>query len=134
MSYEDTLKSISLDADASLGIYTGVPGRPGSAVPNQGKQYCLVKVTGVHQVGLCTGGADTAVGVMQNKPQVPGQAATVGFTGVTNVISGAAFAAGVVLTSDGVGRAVAGGTGTGKKLISMGIASGADELVPAMFI
>ena len=79
MAYEESLRSITLNADASLGIYTGVPGQPGSPDPHGGKQYHFVKVTGVHQVGLA-GAADTAVvGVLQNKPQGTGHAATVGY-------------------------------------------------------
>src|SRR5690348_6494714 len=100
MSYEEKLSNVSLDADASLGIYTGVPGQPGSAVPNSGMQYRLVKMTGAHQVGLCTAAGDVVVGVMQNKPQKPGQAATVAIAGVTNVVAGAAISAGASLVSD----------------------------------
>lgn len=136
MSYEETLKSISLDADASLGIYTGVPGQPGSAVPNSGMMYRMVKVTGAHQAGLSTAAGDVIVGVMQNKPQKPGAAATIGFIGVTNVVAGAAISAGASLVSDANGRAVPVGAtpSGGKKLIALGIASGAGELVPAMFV
>lgn len=136
MSYEESVKSVSLDADASLGIYTGVPGQPGSATPNGGKQYCFVKLTGAHQVGVATAAGDVVLGVLQNKPQTPGSAATVGFTGVTNVLSGAAIAAGASLVSDASGRAVTvGGTPSGgKKLIAIAPAAGANELIPAMFI
>src|SRR4051794_13107984 len=100
MAYEENLRSRSLDADASIGIYTGVPGQPGSASPNGGKQYCLLQTTGAHQCGLMTAPAQAFVGVLQSKPQRPGQAATVGYEGVTKVIAGAAFAAGALLTAD----------------------------------
>lgn len=85
MSYEESLRSISLNADASIGIYTGVPGIPGSAVPNSGKQFRFLKVTGPDQVGLASA-AGTIVGVLQNKPQNVGMAATVAFSGVSNVV------------------------------------------------
>ena len=78
MAYEESLRSITLNADSSLGIYTGVPGQPGSPDPHGGKQYHFVKVTGVHQVGLADATA-AVVGVLQNKPQGTGQAATVGY-------------------------------------------------------
>lgn len=104
--YEETLRSISLDADASVGIYTGVPGQPGSAVPNYGKMYCFVKLTGSHQVGLCTAATDIAVGILQNKPQKPGAAATVGFSGVSNLIAGGVIAAGDLVASTATGTAV----------------------------
>ena len=106
MSYEESLRSVSLDADASLGIYTGVPGLPGSADPNTGKQYCFVKVTGAHQVGLCTAATDVIAGILQNKPQNVGMAATIGFAGISNVIAGAAVNAGDKVAPDGSGRAV----------------------------
>lgn len=130
MSYEENLRSLTLNADATLGIYTGVPGQPGSAVPNSGKQYCFVKVTGVNQVGLAVGGSEIVIGVLQNKPQKPGAAATVGYEGVTNVMSGSALAAGIRVGPNGTGRAVA---AAGGPLVTLGTAAGAGELVPALF-
>ena len=65
MAYEESLRSITLNADSSLGIYTGVPGQPGSPDPHGGKQYHFVKVTGVHQVGLADATANV-VGVMSS--------------------------------------------------------------------
>ena len=55
MAYEESLRSITLNADSSLGIYTGVPGQPGSPDPHGGGQYHFVIVTGVHQCGLADG-------------------------------------------------------------------------------
>ena len=107
MSYEESLKSISLDADDTIGIYTGVPGLPGSAKPNTGKQYTFVKVTGIHQAGLA-GTGDKVIGVLQNKPQEPGAAATIGFHGVSNVQVGAEFSAGDLITQDANGAAITG--------------------------
>lgn len=134
MSYEEGLKSISLDADATIGIYTGVPGQPGSAVPNGAKQYCALKMTGKHQAGLATAAADDFIGVLQNKPQRPGAAATVGIAGVTNVLAGAAFAVGVFLVPDAQGRLIAAGAGVKSRLMAQAPASGADQLVPALFV
>lgn len=106
MAYEETLRSVSLDADSSLATYTGVPGTAGSAEPNYGKQYTFVKVTGAHQVGLATAATDPIVGVLQNKPQVTGQACTVGMYGISNVIASAAIAAGDKIASTTTGTAV----------------------------
>lgn len=105
MSYEESLKSISLNADASIGIYTGVPGLPGSAKPNGAKQYHFVKVTGPHQVGLAVAAGPEVMGVLQNKPQQVGMAATIGYSGVTNVVAGGVVSAGdgVVPNGDGAG-------------------------------
>lgn len=106
MAYEESLRSLTFDADDSIGIYTGVPGMRGSTDPNAGKMYCFVKITGVHTVGLCTGATDKIVGILQNKPQVVGAAATVGFHGVSNVIASAAITAGALVAPTATGTAV----------------------------
>ena len=82
MAYEENLRCMSYDADASVGVYTGVPGLPGSASPNGGLQFRFVKLTGKNQVGLCTAATDPSIGVLQNKPQRPGQACTVAYEGL----------------------------------------------------
>jgi len=110
MAYEESLRSITLNADSSLGVYTGVPGQPGSPDPHGGKQYHFVKVTGAHQVGLADAAAPV-VGVMQNKPQGAGQAATVGIAGVSKVVSDVPVAAGAVIKVSADGQATAAGTG-----------------------
>jgi hypothetical protein len=132
MAYEESLRSISLNADASLAVYTGVPGTPGSANPNYGRQYRFVKVTGANQVGLATAEADVVIGVMQNKPQVNGQAATVAIHGVSMVMAGAAFDAGDAVTADSEGRAVSGGTAGTERGIALAAAGQANELVPVL--
>lgn len=131
MAYEENLRSLSRDADASIGIFTGVPGRPGSAVPNGGKQYCLLKITGANQVGLAVAALDDVCGVLQNKPQLPGAAATVGYEGITKVIAGAAFNAGDRLGPDAQGRAIVQADGP---LRAEAPAAGADEVVSASFV
>lgn len=103
MAYEESIRSITLDADSSVGLYTGVPGLPGSANPNGGKQYHFVKVTGAHICGLVSAVGDKAIGVLQNKPQTTGAAATVAIRGVSRVTADKAVAAGVdvYLSADG---------------------------------
>lgn len=113
MAYEESIRAVSLKADASLSEATGVPGTPGSSEPNYGKQYAFVKITGVSQVGLATTKAtDRAVGVMVSKPQVTGQAATVAVSGLCKVRAGAALTAGALVTCDATGRAITGVAGT----------------------
>lgn len=136
MAYEESLRSISLDADSSLAGYTGVPGLPGSASPNWGKAFRFVKVTGAHQVGLCTTAAnEVPIGVMQNKPQVTGQAATVAIQGVSMVQSGAAVTAGAAVKVDTTGRAVTATLPADNALvvgIAVGTCAAADQLVPVL--
>mgnify|MGYP006278219147 CR=1 FL=1 len=129
MAFNESLASISLAADASIAKYTGVPGQPGSAVPNSGFQYRFVKVTGKAQCGLATAAADRVVGVLQNKPQVNGQAATVGVWGVSLITAGGAIAAGDLLASDAEGRAVKAANAGEAKGVALSASANAGELV-----
>lgn len=134
MAYEESLRSVSLAADSSLAQYTGVPGTPGSAEPNSGKQYRFVKVTGAKQVGLVTANTDAAIGVCQSKPQTTGSAATVGIRGISFVVAGAAVSAGAKVTADSTGRAIA-LPGTGSPVtygIALTAASVAGELISVL--
>jgi hypothetical protein len=130
MAYEESLKSVSFDADATVALYTGVPGMVGSADPNIGHQYEFVKITGRHQIGLA-GAGDAAVGVLQNKPQVTGQAATVAIFGITPVRSGAAIAVGDLVEADSAGRAITATTGAALGT-AIEAATGADQLISVL--
>jgi hypothetical protein len=90
MAYEEAIRSITLKANSTVAVYTGVPGQPGSADPNGGKQYYFVKATSTAATcGLADGTAnELVIGVLQNKPQYDTQAATVAIRGVTKVVAG----------------------------------------------
>lgn len=133
MAYEETLRTISLNADSSLAVYTGVPGALGSANPNSGNQYLFVKVTGAHVVGKCTAATDQPIGVLQNKPQVSGQASTIAFAGVSLVRAAGALTAGTIVGTDANGRAVAAGANP-KVGITLAAAGVVDELVPVLLL
>lgn len=128
MAYEENLRSISFEADASLGIFTGPPGYPGSAQPNNGMQYRFVKIVGKDTVGLATAGTDLYVGVLQNKPQQPGAAATVGYEGVSFVLTGGVIAAGARVGPDATGRAVT--DTTNGRYVALHPAAAAGVLIP----
>lgn len=130
MSYDESIRSITLEADATIGIYTGFPGIPGSASPHGGKQYCFVVVTGAHTAGLANAG-DHAAGVLQNKPQQPGGAATVAIRGVSKVVAGAAIPAGTIVETDANGHAIARTAGV-ELGVTLEAAGGAGELVPVL--
>jgi hypothetical protein len=127
MAYEENLRSLTLNADASLGFYTGVPGQPGSAVPNAGMQFRFVRITGKDQVGLATAATQVVCGILQNKPQVPGAAATIGYEGISVVVAGGPIAAGDLVAPDATGRGVT--DNTNGRWQAVGIAAGAGELV-----
>jgi hypothetical protein len=130
MSYEESLRSITLDADSTLGLYTGPPGVRGSASPNSGNIFRFVQVKSAGKVGLAAANGD-AVGVVQNKPQGDGHAATVAFSGVSNVVVGAGgVAAGAKVASDAAGKAVTHSTGS---VLGIAIEDGAaGEIVPVL--
>jgi hypothetical protein len=132
MAYEESLRSITLNADSSLAVWTGVPGQPGSASPNGGKQYHFVKVTGVHICGLADAD-DVAIGVLQNKPQVTGAAATVGLRGVSKVVSDAAITAGegIKVSADGQASSSGGGPTVG---VALTTTANAGELVSVLLL
>lgn len=126
-SYEETLVSISLDADASLAVHTNPP--HASGVNPSGVQYRFVQVVGDHEAGLFTNATGTvAVGVLQNKPQEVGEAAQVAVDGISLVEAGGAITAGDTVGSDADGKATTGG--------DLGIAlygaAATDELIPVL--
>jgi len=110
MAFEESIRSVSLIADSSIASATGVPGVNTTSANNPGFIYRFVKVTGTKTVGLATTKAsDRKAGVLQNKPQVTGAAATVAIRGITNVVSGGgatAVTAGGAVTCDSSGRAI----------------------------
>ena len=141
MSYDESLRSITLVADASLAVFTGVSGIGAGGGPstasNAGKIYRFVKVTGTKQAGLAVADTDTVVGVMQSKPQQTGAAATIGIRGVSNVISGAstgvdAIAAGNKVTSDDEGRAIKAGVDSIVYGVALAPSSASGELIPVL--
>lgn len=138
MSYEEALRTITLEADSTIGIFTGPPGVPGSTNPNYGKQYRFLKVTAVHKAGLCdTTTNEICVGVLQNKPQAVGAAATVAIAGVSNVMSGGAITAGAPVKVDANGAAVAATPGTDAALyvgVALGTTTGSGQLLPVLLM
>lgn len=80
-----------------------------------GLQYRFVEVsTAADHTATLAGVASTkAVGVMQNKPQHVGEAATIGRTGVSLVVAGASgLTHGDLVQTDKYGRGVSGATGS----------------------
>ena len=132
MSYEESLRSITIEADASIGLFTGISGTPGAAKPIYGKQYHLLKVTGPNRVGHVTAGTDVAIGVLQNKPQGTGHAATVAIGGVTNVLTGAVVTAGDLIAGDADGKAVTAITDDVTIGVALETSTKADVLIPVL--
>ena len=68
-------------------------------------QFYAVKLTGSRAVNLASTGGEAIYGILQNKP-ASGQAADVGFLGVSKAIAGAAITAGAALMTDTSGRLI----------------------------
>lgn len=133
MAYEETLRSVSLNADATLALYTGPPGIAGSTAPNWGFQFRFVKITAANTVGLATAaGGEIPCGVVQNKPQRLNEAATVATHGISMMQSGAALAAGIGVKTDSTGRAVATSGSDVVLGITVGATAAADQLVAVL--
>lgn len=135
MAYDEGLRSVTLTADATAAVYTGVPGLPGSASPNGGNQYKFVKVTGAKQCGLAdTTANEIVVGVLQNKPQTTGSAATVAVRGISKVLAGGNVTAGNAIKVNASGKGVAATLPADAALV-VGVAVGsgaADQLIPVL--
>ena len=103
MAYEMDVLDISLLANTDLSAY----------------QYHFVKLTADNTVDIC-GAGEQAIGILQNKPSVAGQAARVRVFGVSRFVNGTAgaIAYGVKVKSDGDGHGVA---ATSNKDIYFGI-------------
>lgn len=136
MAYEEAVRSITLEADSSVAVYTGVPGQPGSANPNGGKQYYFVKVTAAHTAGLAVAAAnEVVIGVLQNKPQYLGDPCTVAIRGVVLVTAGVGgLTAGDAVKVENTGKGV-NATLPGDLALVVGVAletGAADSLVPVL--
>lgn len=123
MAYTELLRSITLEAASSIAEATGVPSQPGSSDPNNGKQYRFVKVTAAQTAGLATAAAnERVIGILQNKPQVTGEAATVAIDGVSLCEAGGTVAAAAGVKVDANGKGVTWVAGTDDEGLCVGIA------------
>jgi predicted RecA/RadA family phage recombinase len=135
MSYEESLRTITLDADATLAKFTGAPGTQGAATGANvaGNQYRAVMITGKHQAGLANAVTGPAIGILQNKPQNTGDASTIGVRGVSRMKVSTNIAAGalVYLAADGTGT-----NASGSNAIAIGTAldstTTAGSLIPVL--
>ena len=136
-SYDESVRSITLNADSTLAIATGAPGLPGSLTGNAvaGNQYRAIVVSGARQAGLANASASPA-GVLQTKPQAAGNAATIAIGGVskvkvsTNIVAGAT----VFCNTDGTGANVSANVGgvTAVLGIALDTSTVAGALVPVL--
>jgi hypothetical protein len=133
-NYDESLRTITLNADATLAVLTGAPGLPGSAngVNVAGNQYRAVVVTGARQAGLSNANNGKVVGVCQSKPQYTGNASTIGFSGVSRVMTSTNVTAGQAVYCDANGKG-SNSNATGVLLgIALDTSTTAGSLVPVL--
>lgn len=79
------------------------------------QQYHIMRHSAAEQVNIASDSQAAfsagAIGILQNKPD-SGQAATVAVLGVSKAVTGAGVTAGVMLTTNGSGRAIDATTGS----------------------
>ena len=97
------------------------------------KYGCAVKLNGSKQVVLGAVAGESGVGILVNKPGV-GQTAEVMHLGVSPVLSGAAFSALDLLTTDVNGKLVTAVAGNKVYAKALAAATGADQLIEALVL
>lgn len=94
-------------------------------------QFLAVKVTASRAVNLANTGGEAVVGILQNQP-TSGQAADVGFIGVSKLVAGAAFAAGVELMTDTSARGITATSTNHRFAIALEAATAAGQIVTVL--
>lgn len=91
MAQEEGLRNLTFVAGTGVGVYSGVPGKPGSVSPHPA-QYRAVKGGSAAKEVVLADAADSApisiVGVVGNTPQGVGHPVTVGVAGISPVLVG----------------------------------------------
>lgn len=116
MAYEEILQSITLEADADLSTH----------------QYRFMEVSGVHNCGTVSASGQRVLGVLQNKPDASGAAATVAVHGVSKVEAGGTVTAGDEIATDASGKAVTAASGT--QSVGVALTSGTSTELIAVLI
>jgi hypothetical protein len=113
-----------------------IPGLTFTAPSNadlSASQFCMGKLGTTGKVSVSAANSDVSVGVILNDPNAADMEVLLGAFGLYGVKAGAAFNAGVQLTTDSSGRVIAtSATGDFIVGISKGAAGGANEIVPVL--
>jgi hypothetical protein len=91
-------------------------------------QFYAVKVTAARAVNLASTGGELIYGILQNKP-ASGQAADIGFMGISKAAGGAAFSAGVQLMTDTTGRLITATSTNHRVATALEACTGAGQLI-----
>lgn len=95
MATNEVLKTITKEAGADLSA----------------KQFRFVDIAADNQVDAVSAAGGDAIGVLLNKPDAAGKAATIAVAGVAKVVAGATVDEGEYIQSDAAGEAIVALTG-----------------------
>jgi hypothetical protein len=115
MAWEERLETQSAPASGDLSAH----------------QFKFVRINSSGQLALA-GASGRPDGVLQDKPSVAGQAGCYATGGTTKCVAGAALAAGIEVTSDSSGLAVAAATGDEVRGKTLEAASGANSIIAVL--
>lgn len=102
-----------------------------AAVDLSAAQFKAVKITAARAVNLANTGGEAIYGILQNKPTA-GQAADVGFVGVSKAVAGAAVNAGDYLMTDTSARMITATSTNHRVAQALEAASGAGQIITVM--
>jgi hypothetical protein len=115
MAFDNFVQSVSLPAAADLSA----------------AQFKLLTVNSSGNAALA-GATSLVVGVLQNKPDAAGKAATVAYAGVSKVVAGGSITAGARVTADANGAAVAAAS-AGDAVLGVALATASSgDLIPVL--
>lgn len=117
MAFEEIVQSITREASADLSA----------------SQYCFVTINGSGQIAVAAANSALTIGVLQNKPDAAGKAATVAVHGVSKVKVGTGgVAQGAEIATGAGGTVVA--AAAGENVVGFALEAGAANTVVPVLI
>ena len=117
MATENQVQSITLPAAGDLSA----------------KQFRFVACNTSGQAAAVASAGATGIGVLQNKPDAAGKAATVAYAGVAKVVAGGEVAAGANVQSDANGEAIL--AASADHVLGVALAGAADgDVIPVLLV
>jgi hypothetical protein len=106
---------------------------PAAADYSSASQFRFVNVNSSGQAVRVSSAGGDAIGVLQNKPDAAGKAATVATSGIVKVVAGGTIAAGAKVQSDASGDALT--AASGDAVLGVALASAVDgDVFPVLLV
>jgi hypothetical protein len=116
MAYEESLKSVSFEANADLSSH----------------QYKFVQLNSSRKLILNVTDGAMCIGVLQDKPAASGRVGAVAVEGVTKVVANGIIAVGAPVSSTNAGLAQTAGTGDVILGTAVTASSGANQVISVL--